>query len=551
MAPRFFLALLAMATAAAQVNRFRTEFEVRYVATGAVYLAGGREEGLQEGFHLTVKRRVPGEPLLSAPIVGRVAVVAVAAHSAVCEIETAEMDISTGDIAQLSQADIEVGQAVRRSSTSRHYAQVVTFTEGDPLEQELRDYVPRPPLTEVNRRTGRMSLESNAIWDRQSGRATFQQGLVLRSDVTRVAGTYWNLTGYWRGRFNSQAGIATPQTLQNVLNRTYHLGLYYNNPQSKYAMGFGRLFVPYATSLNTIDGGYIARRVGRGWSIGAFGGSTPDPTAWDYKPGRQIGGAFVNLVAGSFTGHRYTSSAGVAMTRLHWKAEREYLFTENTYTWKNRLSVYHNMQADYLTQGRLGNTSAGASLSRSFLTVRFQATPWLAVDLGHNYLRNVPTFDTILLGTGLLDQYLFTGFSSGVRVNLPRQISVYANIGRSRRTGDQRASLNQSYGITFRNFYQTGIRADIRHSVFHSSFGSGWYQLVSLSRQIGEGLRLDVQAGAQEFQSPVTNDNRGKWANVTLDWFLGAHYVLNGGINLYRGEIQNYDQTFVSLGYRY
>jgi hypothetical protein len=404
----------------------------------------------------------------------------------------------------------------------------------------------------MNRASGRMSLESNMIYDRESGIGTYQQGVVIRADVARIGGSYWNLTGYWRGRFNSQSGpLVVARNLRDVLNRTYHLGLYYNNPQSKYTMGFGRLFVPWASSLNTIDGGYVGLRLNRYWTAGGFGGSTPDPTAWDYKPGRQIGGVFLNAVAGSFESHRFTSTTGLAMTRLHWKAEREYAFTETTYTWKTKFSIFHNLQADRLTPGRLGNTASGATISRSFLTVRVQPARWLTLDVGHNYLRNIPTFDAILLSTGLLDQYLFTGFNGGVRVDLPQGIAVYSNFGESRRTGDKRGTLNQSYGVVFRDFYQTKIRADFRYSTFNSAFGNGWYQLASFSRQFSDQLRLDVQAGAQSFASPVTQDNRGMWTSSTLDWFLGRHYVINAGATLYRGELQNYDQAFFSLGYQY
>lgn len=544
--------LLLLPAAVGQVKEVVTEFEVRYVATGAVYLSGGREEGLQEGFHLTVRRRTPGEPTLSAKMVARIIVSAVASHSAVCEIESAEMEPQSGDIAQVASADLESIQALRQSSTARRYAQVVTFTEGDPLEQELRDYVPRPPLTEVNRASGRVSLEYNAIHDPTSHITTHQNGVVVRADVTRIAGTYWNLTGYWRARFNRQSGAAAQtRTLRDVLNRTYHLGLYYNNPQSSYTIGVGRLMVPWATNLNTLDGAYLGRRLNRYWTVGAFGGSTPDPTAWDYKPGRQIGGGFLNLVAGALERQRFTGTVGVAISRLHWKAEREYAFSESIYSWKNRVSVFHNLQADRLTMGRLGNNTGGAALSRSFLTLRVQATPWLSVDAGHNYLRGVPTFDTILISTGLLDQYLFTGFNAGVRLDLPQDVSVYGSVGQSKRSDDRRGALTQTFGVTLRNFSKSGVRLDIRHAKFHSSFGSGWYQLVSLSRQFGDQLRLDAQAGGQQFRSPVSPDNRALWISTTLDWFLGRHYVLNSGVTLYRGEIQRYVQTFMSFGYRY
>ncbi len=549
---RWLTFFLFAASLCAQVTELRSTFEVRYVANGAIYVSGGREEGLQEGFRLIGKRLKPGEPGLSAQIIAQLVVTAVTAHSAVCSIESSTGELQTGDIAEISSADLEALQVIQQSKTTRRYAQVVSFTAADPLEQEQRDYVPRPPLEEVNRARGRISYEYNWIRDHLTGMATDQHGVVLRADVTRIGGTYWNFTGYWRGRMNSRYGsTAQLQTVRDLLNRTYHIGLYYNNPQSKYVLGAGRLFVPWATSLSTIDGAYLGLRLGRKLTVGAFGGSTPDPTAWDYKPGRQIGGVFVNGEAGSFDRVRFTETVGVALTRLHWKAEREFLYSENTLTWKHYIAVFHNLELDRLTAGRLGNTESGAVLSRSFLTVRVQPVSWMAVDVGHNYFRTIPTFDTLLLGTGLLDKYLFAGLSAGLRFELPRRISIYGSLGENKRSDDVRAALNQMYGIAFRDILGTGVRADIRRSVFRGAFGNGWYQSLTLSRDLGERLRFEVQGGEQEFRSPLSNDNRGFWMNATVDWFLGSHYVVGWGLNLFRGKLQSYEQIYYSLGYRF
>ncbi len=536
----------------AQTTEMRTRFEVRYVASGAVYLSGGREEGLQEGFRLRVKRLKPGEPELSARTIAQLVVTAVAAHSAVCSVETPDAELQTGDLAEVLGDGLDLLRTLQESKTARRYAQVVTFTEGDPLDQEQRDYLPRPPLPEVNRARGLVSYEFNDIADRNSGMSTTQNGVVVRADVTRIAGTYWNFTGYWRGRLNSSFGqTAQTQTLHDLLNRTYHIGLYYNNPQSKYIIGVGRVFLPWAPSLSTIDGGYLGRRMGRYATLGTFGGSTPDPTAWDYKPGRQMGGAFVAVDAGSFDRVRFSTTAGIAMSRLNWKAEREFAFLETSFNWKRYLAVFYNLQEDRLTAGRLGNTESGPALSRSFLTVRVQPVPWLAIDVNHNYFRNVPTFDTVLLGTGLLDKYLFTGLSAGLRVELPRGIAVYGSVGQNQRSGDARGSLNQMYGIAFRNVLRTQMRADLRHSVFHGPFGDGWYQSLSVSREVGERLRFEIQGGDQELRSLLSGHNRGFWMNSTVDRFIGTHYVMGAGLSMFRGNVQSYDQTYLSFGYRF
>ena len=143
-------------------------------------------------------------------------------------------------------------------------------------------------------------FEQNGIIDHTGGSHTFQEGVVLRADMTRIGGSYWNFTGYWRGRLNSSSNAFAEQTLNELLSRTYHIELTYNNPASRYTAGFGRLLLPWAPSLNTIDGGYFARRMAKHVTTGIFGGSTPDPTAWNYDPHRQMFGVFTSFDAGSF-----------------------------------------------------------------------------------------------------------------------------------------------------------------------------------------------------------------------------------------------------------
>ena len=114
----WFVPLLFTTLAMAQTE-MRTRFEVRYVASGAVYLAGGREEGLQEGFRLRVKRLKPGEPELSAQTITQLVVTAVAAHSAVCSIETPDAELQTGDIAEVMGDNLELLQTLQQSKSAQ------------------------------------------------------------------------------------------------------------------------------------------------------------------------------------------------------------------------------------------------------------------------------------------------------------------------------------------------------------------------------------------------------------------------------------------------
>ena len=576
-------AVLGMASLiCAQTSSVRTTYHVKQIAAGSVYLDGGSEDGLKEGMHLKVTRVTPGEAQMSQQEIGDITIVAVASISAVCEIKDGTKPIELGDTADLSYEDTQAIQLVRSSKTMRHVAQIVSFTEGDPLDEELREYVPHNPSPEVNKIRGRVSFEQMAIFDHTSGMQTMQEGLVVRLDMTRIGGSYWNFTGYWHGRLSSQSGIPQQQTLNDLLNRTYQIGMYYNNPNSRYVAGFGRFLLPWAPSLSTIDGGYFGRRLGKKFTTGVFAGSTPNPTAWNYDPNRQMAGSFVAYETGSYDTVRFTSTAGAAVTRSHWHPEREFLFFENNVMVGTKISLYDDTEVDKLAPSLTTDGNSRPRLARSFATLRVQPVERLSLDLSHNYFRDTPTFDLRLLGTGLLDQFLFQGLSGGFRLDVYRGINLYGSLGRSKREGDTAPAFNYMGGLVLpklpllprlaglpriKKFLpllpalphvsglpelpSLSVRTDLRYTKFSSSFASGSYASITFSRQFTDKLRLDVQAGEQTLVSPFTSQTRTKFANNMLDYLIGNHYILGAGWTLYHGGSQNYDQTFVNFGYRF
>ena len=540
-----------LALRAANPN-LRTVFKVKYVAEGVAYLDGGRSDGLVEGMKLQVKDSefAPRAGEVADPadprVVAELEVNGTAESSAVTDIHTPKRPVKPGDLAYLSFSDLQAMVQQHALSTTRKYPAVVTFTEGDPLEEEARAEVPKPPLPSVNRARGRVGFDY--IGTSSSGVTTSNLGMVLRADITRLNGTYWNVSGYWRGRLQSTSP-AGQQTIQDLINRTYHLSMTYDSPTSNWVAGFGRLYLPWAPSLETLDGGYVGRRVGQGVTAGIFGGSTPDPSSYSYNPDQEVGGAFINFDGGSYDNWKYTSTSGVGISALNFAINRPFVFFENGIFYKRYLSIYDSLQADS-PKGNVEVASPGPGLSRNFLTIRIQPHPRVELDFNHNYFRDVPTFDPTLIGTGLLDKYLFQGVSVGGRVEVAKQIFVYGQLGTSNRTGDAKTSLNQTYGLTFNRLPWFGIRADGHYSRFNSSFGDGSYKSFSLSRNVNENLRLEVLLGEQNFTSLLATSGRSRFFNSTLETNLGSHYFMQGGFTVNHGDL-NYTQWMMTLGYRF
>jgi len=532
-----------------------TVFRVKYVAEGVAYLEGGRAQGLAEGMKLEVKdTNLPARQGDSASaedpqVVAELEVSGVAETSAVTEIHTPKRPVKAGDLAYLSSAAAEALVAQRALSSTRQYPAVISFSAGDTLDEEAREEVPRPPLPSVNRARGRIGLDYVTTMSGGSSSMTSSNlGFAFRGAITRIGGTYWNLSGYYRGRLTSQSS-STPQTVQDLINHTYHLSMTYDNPNSSFVAGFGRLYLPWAASLDTIDGGYFGKRLSKGATLGIFGGSTPDPTSWDYSPNRVIGGAFINFDGGSYENWHYSSTSGAGINMVNWTMNRPFVFVEDTVSYTRRFAVYEAAQLDS-PAGNSQTPAPGPGLGRSFFTVRLRPHPRVEFDFNHNYFRDVPTFDPTLIKTGLLDKFLFQGFSAGARVEVAKKVYLSTTLGRSRRSGDTSSSLNEMFGITFNRLPGLHLHADAHYARFNSSFGSGSYEAVSFSRQINEALRLEVLAGQQNFSSALTAANRSRFITTTWETTLGPHYYMQGNFTINRGDL-NYQQYMFSIGYRF
>lgn len=534
----------------------RTVFHVRYVNGTSAYIDGGRSAGLAEGTKLVLKQdpRIPAKDgvnvALEPGVIAKLTVVSVASTSAVCEVNATTRELAKGDEVSLPDAEVEKLVEKNTIGNTRQYPMVVSFTGGDPLDEEVRNAIPRPPLPEINQARGRIGFDMSTIQQLgQAGSRSTQIGGVFRADFTRIFGTYWNLNGYWRGMLQKSSTPSRP-TLQDTINRTYLMSFSYINPGSHLIAGVGRLYLPWASSLETIDGGYFGMQFHSKAAAGLFAGSTPDPTAWNYNPKNKIGGVFFNKHGGNFENLHYSSTVGVGVNTLNWTVNRPFAFTENSFSYKRYVSVYHSMQIDRPTANP-AMPAVSTGLGQSLLSVRVQVHPRVTLDMTDTYFRDVPTYDPSLVGTGLLDKYLFQGLNGGARVQFPMHVAGYFSVGNSSDSSDPKSSLNTQFGASMSNIWKTGLMADVRYSKFDSAFANGTYRTVSVTRDLGERFRLDLQGGRYMYNSTVAANSGSNFINLLVDANLGSRYFIQSGFTTERGGTMNYNQWTTTFGYRF
>jgi len=190
-----------------------SEFHVRYVSADSVYIDGGRDAGLTEGTKLILKQNAAiagtDEKVLEPGVLAQLTVIAVASSSAVCQISASTREMVVGDTLSLPDEEIANQVAKNALGNTRMYPMVVSFNMGDPLDEEVRETIPHPPLPEINQARMRIGFDVSTI--RGLGTDSWSStmlGMVLRANVTRINGSYFNLDGFWRGHIQSTSGPA-------------------------------------------------------------------------------------------------------------------------------------------------------------------------------------------------------------------------------------------------------------------------------------------------------------------------------------------------------
>ncbi len=545
----------------AQISTKPTVFRVKYVGDGSVYIEAGRNADLQEGMKLSVVEAPPDGAITEGiqyrgyEHVAEIMISSVSDSSAVCDVLKTSGELKIGQAAFLTPESVQSRHQAESASEEDKYPIVVTFTYGDPLDEEVREAreAQENHLTPMQRMRGRLGFSYGSTSE-TGGLSTRQMGVVVDADMQHLGGTYWNFMGSWRGNMGSSSTPipgAANQTITDLVNRTYRIGFTYQSPYSAVTLGVGRLFVPWAPSLSTIDGAYFGRKISQELTVGFFGGSTPDPSSWSYNPDQHIAGALVNLEHGSFEHIRIYSTIGIAVTSIQWKVARQFAFFENTWSWKHYMSFYNSMQADAARTSPLPNGGSNtAGISQSYSSLHIQPVKLIGFGANYNFFSTLPTFDPRLLGTGLLDKFLFQGLSGDVRLALPHHFGVFASVGQSKATSDTSKSLNKAYGVSTGNLLKTGVTADVRFTKFQSAFGSGSYESFSLSRSITNNIRVQVYGGHQNFYNFASSNAKGNFLNGVVDWNVGSRYFLEGNFESNRGTSLSYTQWTMVFGYR-
>lgn len=101
------------------------------------------------------------------------------------------------------------------------------------------------------------------------------------------------------------------------------------------------------------------------------------------------------------------------------------------------------------------------------------------------------------------------------------------------------------------DIWKTGLEADARYAKFDSVFASGTYTTFTVSRDMLDDLRLNLQLGRYAYSSSVAANSASNFANLLFETNLGARLFVESMFTVQRGGTLNYNQWTTTLGYRF
>src|SRR5579863_9106047 len=138
-----FLCFLVFAKNCFAQDEKTAVFPVKYISSDSVYIGAGHNAGVQEGMKLSVVNAQEGVSVDNGlrfrgeAHVAELRVVSVADASAVCDIVSTTGELKIGQIAFLTPESVQERREVVSAEESESYPVVVSFTYGDPLDDEV------------------------------------------------------------------------------------------------------------------------------------------------------------------------------------------------------------------------------------------------------------------------------------------------------------------------------------------------------------------------------------------------------------------------------
>jgi hypothetical protein len=480
-----------------------------------VYLDAGTKHGLKIGTHLEVTR--------GSTFVAELVVEYVSSTRASCRVARSTLPIAVGDSARYEAAATVESQMIAATV---------------PAGRTTRRSTVRP----VRGRLGFRYLRADPGLGPAS--VVVRPAFDVRADGHRMNGTPLGITLDVRA-YRDRHALSDAN-----VTRVYQAAVEVSPPRGGTRLAFGRQFSTALTPIGIFDG--VAIDVDRSrWSVGALGGSQPEPVRFGLSGDIREYGAYVQMHNERNTAPSWSATLGAIGSYAHGEIDREFAYLQSTFT-APRLSLYAAQELD-VNRGWKNDAEASSVVPTStFAMMRVSLTSDFQLNVGYDSRRNVRLYRDFLTPEIEFDDSFRRGAWGGASLTALGHVRLSAD---ARRSSGGSAGASESYTGLLSVYRLTPLQLGVRGRMtsFTGSLSRGALASAAVEVTPFGSLHVEGTTGLRRDQTPTdsTTSPGVRWNEVSADIGIGRSvYILVSGYRESGPGIRS-SQAYVALSYRF
>ncbi len=496
--------------------------KVTYVTGISVYVDAGAVEGVAVGDRMEV---VDGDAVAAVLKVNFTS-----EHKSVCSRVSTTRTIAAGDV-------------VRYTPTLKPRAAASsTYSPTDPApagvgapKSQVHGRIGVAYLTLKQTGAGDIKFHQPAADVRLDGRDNFGAPIDFAVDA-RARRTYRTLAD---GREQTEGRT-----------RIYRALVAWQPARQAFRLTLGRQFSPSLAAVSVFDGAVAEYRT-ETWSVGAFGGTQPDPVNYAVSSKIREFGGYFEFGRPTAVERRWSVTTGAVRSTDEGEINRDWLYIQARYD-DRKLSAYATQELDYNRGWRRDAEGKTWSSTSSFVSLRYRFVEAFALDAGYDSRRNVRLFRDVNTPVTEFDDQFRRGVWGGVSGRVAR-IFMYGLSAR-RSTGNNDATAD-SYTVTLGVSPLTKLNLDLRERSTHytNDFVKGWLHSLAVSAPLSQWARLGLYGGLRDDTAQITAVPGGRltWFGVDFDLTLGRQWFFMMSAERNSGDEEENEQLYTALTFRF
>jgi hypothetical protein len=499
---------------------------VSYVTASTVYIKAGTEDGLRQGDQLTLYR---GEE-----IVATLEIREISARRSACSILERTFDPQVGDSVKfipvtappLSETVDDSGEAGQNAT---------------PTQKARRN---------VRGGTIRGRVGVSYLWlnDREDDDSGYSRpALNLRVDGKNLSGTPYGFSIDSRSRrvYRNAADQVDEDTTKVYRLSASRVGI--NDP---WGFTVGRQYSSDLAAVSIFDG-ISARYSKERWVAGLFSGTQPNTDDFGYSSEIREHGLYLRYGRRPTPRKSWQLTTGLISSMQNSEPNRDFLYVQGRYSGP-KLMVFLTEELDINRGWKKDAEDSSVDLTSSYISIRYRFSRALSVRGGYDNRRNVRLYRNYITPETEFDDSFRRALWVGGSFQFRKHFRAGLSIRNSGRDGSGDAD---SYTFSFDARRLTGMNIDVglRTTRYTNDQREGLLIALHAGVDIGQHTHLRCSGGnrTEDRLTTIPLDNSVTWFEVDLEVDLGKRVFLSLSAERTDGDLEQIDQFYTSLNYRF